>query len=77
MALERVSDACSNKPLPSRLPPMLSPDIRFSPVGDQENGLLSGPKAAPIGTRIPTIDLVLLSVSLSLLLAVFTIGIRS
>jgi hypothetical protein len=56
---------------------MLSSEISLSPVGDQQTNLISGSETAPIGARIPTIDLVLLSVSLSLLLAVFTIGIRS
>lgn len=76
-AKDRVPDARANVPLPIAFATMLSSEVSLVSVGDQKTNFMSGPETAPIGARIPTIDLVLLSVSLSLLLAVFTIGIRS
>jgi hypothetical protein len=56
---------------------MLSPNS--SPASRLRHDAKSPPKIAPtpvVGESIPTIDLVLLTVSLTLLAAIFTFGIR-
>jgi hypothetical protein len=55
---------------------MYSPELLLRPTGDHDARRVPPAHTAPSEGRIPTIDLMLVSLSVFLLLAVFTIGIR-